>query len=151
MLFRSTPHLLHALSENGHADTAWALLEQTTCPSWLFPVLHGATTVWERWNSWTPESGFGDPRMNSFNHYAYGAVLDWIIGAAAGIRPDFTLDPHPGGTLEFLEAEYRGLSVRWERKPSGGYRYLVSVPEGCEAHFRGTALPSGKHEFELGD
>ncbi|MBO4492166.1 MAG: family 78 glycoside hydrolase catalytic domain [Lentisphaeria bacterium] len=149
--FLGTPHLLHALSENGHADTAWALLEQTTCPSWLFPVLHGATTVWERWNSWTPESGFGDPGMNSFNHYAYGAVLDWIIGVAAGIRPDFTLDPHPGGSLEFLEAEYRGLSVRWEKMPSGGYRYFVSVPEGCEARFRGASLPPGKHEFEIGN
>lgn len=137
--FLGTPHLLHALSHNGHADMAWQLLEQTTCPSWLFPVLNGATTVWERWNSWSPENGFADPAMNSFNHYAYGSVLDWIIGEAAGIHPDFTIDPHPGGSLTYLEAEYRNLKVRWD-KNGDDILYTITVPDNITAIFRGQIL-----------
>ena len=137
--FLGTPHLLHALSKNGYTDTAWALLEQKSCPSWLFPVLNGATTVWERWDSWTPEKGFQDPKMNSFNHYAYGAVLDWIIGVAAGISPDFNIDPHPGGTLSFMEVEYKGVFVRWE-KDEKEIRYTVKIPAGVKARFRGEVL-----------
>jgi alpha-L-rhamnosidase len=137
--FLGTPHLLHALSANGYTDTAWKLLEQKSCPSWLFPVLNGATTIWERWDSWTPKKGFQDPKMNSFNHYAYGAVLDWIIGVAAGISPDFDIDPHPGGTLSFMEVEYKGFFVRWE-KDEKEIRYTVKVPAGIKAKFRGEVL-----------
>ena len=139
--FLGTPHLLHALSKNGYTDTAWALLEQKTYPSWLFSVLNGATTVWEHWNSWTPENGFQNPDMNSFNHYAYGAVLDWIICVGAGIAPDFNIDPHPGGTLSFMEVKYRGVFLRWE-KTEKEIRYTVRVPEGISAKFRGKALDS---------
>ena len=141
--FLGTPYLLHALSDNGKAQTAWALLEQTTCPSWLFPVLNGATTIWERWDGWTPEKGFQTPTMNSFNHYAYGAVLDWIIGKAAGISPDFDIDPVPGGTLSFLEAEYRGIYVRWD-KNADKIRYTVKVPADRSVRFRGSELAGGK-------
>lgn len=141
--FLGTPHLLHALSKNGYTDTAWALLEQKTCPSWLFPVLNGATTVWEHWDSWTPEKGFCDPVMNSFNHYAYGAVLDWIIGVGAGIAPDFNIDPHPGGTLSFMEAEYRGVYIRWD-KADDKINYTIKVPSGISAKFRGQVLECEK-------
>ena len=141
--FLGTPHLLHALSANGYTDTAWALLEQKTYPSWLFSVLNGATTVWEHWNSWTPENGFQNPEMNSFNHYAYGAVLDWIIGVAAGIAPDYNIDPHPGGTLSFMEVQYRGVFLRWE-KEDGKIRYTVKVPDGISAKFRGKVLSGAK-------
>lgn len=137
--FLGTPHLLHALSGNGFAATAWKLLEQKSCPSWLFPVLNGATTVWERWDSWTPEKGFQDPSMNSFNHYAYGAVLDWIVGVAAGISPDFDIDPHPGGSLSFMEVRYRGVFLRWEKR-GNAVDYTLKVPAGIPAKFRGRAL-----------
>lgn len=146
--FLGTPQLLHALSENGYRDLAWELLEQTTCPSWLFPVLNGATTVWEHWDSWTPENGFKNPSMNSFNHYAYGAVLDWIVKDAAGISPDFNVVPHPGGTLSFMEVNYRGLSVRWERD-AGKCKCFIYVPEGIPAKFQNAPLAPGKHEFVL--
>ena len=144
--FLGTPHLLHALSENGYRELAWKLLEQTTFPSWLFPVLNGATTVWEHWDSWTPEKGFKDPEMNSFNHYAYGAVLDWIIKDAAGIAPDFNIDPHPGGTLSYLDVTYRGVRVRWE-KENDKYLCLIDVPEGIIAKFRGETLSVGEHRY----
>ena len=144
--FLGTPQLLHALSENGYRELAWELLEQKTFPSWLFPVLNGATTVWEHWDSWTPENGFKNPEMNSFNHYAYGAVLDWIIKDAAGISPDFNIDPHPGGTLTHMEVSYRGLKVRWE-KENGKYHCFLSVPDGIAAKFRGEALSAGEHRF----
>ena len=146
--FLGTPHLLHALSENGYRDLAWELLEQTTFPSWLFPVVNGATTVWEHWDSWTPEKGFKDPKMNSFNHYAYGAVLDWIIGDAAGISPDFNIDPHPGGTLTRMNVKFRGVNVRWE-KEKNDYHCFISVPEGVPVKFRNTLLTPGEHEFIL--
>ena len=114
--------------------------------SGLFPVLNGATTVWEHWDSWTPEKGFKDPEMNSFNHYAYGAVLDWIIKDAAGIAPDFNIDPHPGGTLSYLDVTYRGVRVRWE-KENDKYLCLIDVPEGIIAKFRGETLSVGEHRY----
>ena len=147
--FLGTPHLLHVLSDNGYLHTAWELLEQTTFPGWLFPVLNGATTVWERWNGWTAESGFADAKMNSFNHYAYGAVLDWIIGVAAGISPDFSIDPHPGGSLTHLTAEYRGVSVCWDKSDSE-IVYSIKVPAGITAKFRGRALP-GPVDFKYSE
>ncbi|HDP36192.1 MAG TPA: rhamnosidase, partial [Candidatus Hydrogenedentes bacterium] len=77
--FIGTPRLLPALTLAGRDDLAWRLLMNTTYPSWLYQVTLGATTMWERWNGWTPEQGFGDPNMNSFNHYAFGAVGEWIF------------------------------------------------------------------------
>lgn len=85
--FLGTPWLLDVLSDNGRIDVAYRLLLQDTYPSWLFPVVHGdATTMWERWDSWSESRGFADSRMTSFNHYAYGAVGDWIYRTVAGIR-----------------------------------------------------------------
>ncbi len=76
--FLGTPLLLKVLTKIGQLDLAYAVLEQTTYPGWLYPVTQGATTMWERWNSWNEETGFGDIGMNSFNHYAYGAVGEWF-------------------------------------------------------------------------
>ena len=118
-------------------------LEQQTYPSWLFSVINGATTVWEHWDSWTPENGFLDPVMNSFNHYAYGAVLDWIIGVGAGIAPDLNIDPHAGGTLSFMEVEYKNIYVRWD-KDKDTINYTVKVPSGIAAKFRGIELENDK-------
>lgn len=144
--FLGTPYLLHALSDNGHNELAWALLEQTTYPSWLYQVKMGATTMWERWDSLT-EKGFAKSTMNSFNHYAYGSVYDWLIGKAVGIQPDFSIDPHPGGSLKYIEAAYRNLTVRWEKLDDNNIRYTVNVPENTIANFRGKKLASGVHTF----
>ena len=84
--FIGTPRLLPALSLAGRDDVAYKLLFTDTYPSWLFPVKNGATTMWERWNGWTPDKGFGDIGMNSFNHYAFGAVGEYLYGGVGGIK-----------------------------------------------------------------
>ena len=86
--FVGTPYLNHVLTQGGRSDIAYALLLQQSYPSWLFPVTNGATTIWERWDGWTPDRGFQDAGMNSFNHYAYGAIGDWLYSTVAGINPD---------------------------------------------------------------
>ena len=91
--FVGTPYICQVLTDAGRLDLAYALLLQKTFPSWLYSVLHGATTIWERWDGWTETKGFQDPEMNSFNHYAYGAVGTWMYQVIAGIRPD---PQHPG-------------------------------------------------------
>ena len=85
--FVGVSHLLPVLAESGHADTAYNLLFQDSFPSWLFSVKHGATTIWERWDGWTPEKGFQDPGMNSFNHYSLGSCGEFLFGGIGGIRP----------------------------------------------------------------
>jgi alpha-L-rhamnosidase len=98
--FVGTPHLLHVLTDIGRLDLAYGLLLRREYPSWLYPVTMGATTVWERWDGFTDERGFQDPAMNSFNHYAYGAVVDWIFSTLAGLD---------------LDADFRESSVGWRR------------------------------------
>lgn len=112
--FLGTPLLLRTLSDAGEIDLAYDLLLQTSRPGWLYPVTQGATTMWERWDSWTGDLGFSDPEMNSFNHYAYGAVGDWFFETICGIRPDpdefafqsFILSPEPGKRLTSAAARF---------------------------------------------
>ena len=84
--FVGTRDLMHVLTKIGRTDVAYRLLFTDTYPSWLFPVKNGATSIWERWNSWTPEKGFGNAGMNSFSHYAYGAVGQWMFENIGGIK-----------------------------------------------------------------
>ena len=100
--FVGTAWLMQALSKAGYPETAYDLLLQEEYPSWLFSVNQGATTIWERWNSYTVKDGFGNVNMNSFNHYAYGAVAEWMAASAGGIRFD---DGQPGGKLLIFAAE----------------------------------------------
>lgn len=88
--FVGSPYLPHVLSETGHTDVAYDLLHQKQWPSWLYAVTQGATTIWERWDGWTHDKGYQDAGMNSFNHYAYGAVGDWLYQVVAGLG---TLEP----------------------------------------------------------
>ncbi|MBQ6473511.1 MAG: family 78 glycoside hydrolase catalytic domain [Victivallales bacterium] len=140
--FVGTPLLLRTLSDHGHVDLAYDLLCQTTYPGWLYPITLGATTMWERWNSYS-EKGFGNVSMNSFNHYAYGAVGDWFFSTMGGIRPDpnspafldFTLAPQFGH--RFGEASVSYNSVRgvirsaWKRILPGQVRRKGgSLPKG---------------------
>ncbi|TXI80054.1 MAG: alpha-L-rhamnosidase, partial [Cupriavidus sp.] len=110
--FLGTPYLAHVLSANGRTDVAYALLNQKTYPSWLFPVTQGATTIWERWNSWTHESGFATAGTNSFNHYAFGAIVDWFYGVICGIKPlapgfsEVLIAPQPGGKISHARAVF---------------------------------------------
>jgi alpha-L-rhamnosidase len=124
--FLGTPYLCHVLSRFGYDTVAYKLLLQDTYPSWLYPVKMGATTIWERWDGQKPDSSFQTPGMNSFNHYAYGAIGDWMYrnitgidnyGDAAGYRK-ISIRPHPGGNLSNanadLETGYGKLSVHWK-------------------------------------
>lgn len=149
--FVGTPYLLHALSENGYTDVAYELLMQEKSPSWLYSVCHGATTMWEHWNSLKEDGSFWSTSMNSFNHYAYGAVYDWIFGVAAGIKPmdqapayrEITVEPHPNKCLGFVDTsiDSRNGTVRmhWYYKGDVVY-YELEIPEGVTAHL---TLPSG--------
>jgi alpha-L-rhamnosidase len=92
-----------ALTQIGRADLAWDLVLTNTYPSWLFSVKNGATTIWERWDGWTPERGFQDSSMNSFNHYSLGSIGAWLYSGAAGIRPG---DASPGYKHFFLAPQF---------------------------------------------
>ena len=85
--FVGTPYLLHVLSDYGYVSLAWSLLLRENYPSWLYPITKGATTIWEHWDGIMESGDFWPRDMNSYNHYAYGAVADWVYGNAAGIRP----------------------------------------------------------------
>ena len=115
--FVGVSYLLPVLTQAGKVDTAYRLLMQDTFPSWLFSVKHGATTIWERWDGWTPERGFQDPGMNSFNHYSLGSCGQWLFDSAAGIgldpeKPGFRhiiIHPRVGGGLTSASASLRSM------------------------------------------
>ncbi|MEH0414867.1 alpha-L-rhamnosidase [Streptomyces scabiei] len=147
--------LAPVLTDEGRADLAYELLHQDALPSWLFSVKNGATTVWERWNSWAEDAGFGPVGMNSFNHYAYGAIMEWMYSYMAGIARDpdapgfkrFLLQPHldPTGRITRVrathESPYGEILSAWE-VGSGGRRlaYDVAVPANSEATLRVPAV-----------
>jgi alpha-L-rhamnosidase len=143
--FLGAKPLLPALSKTGHSDVAYDLFLQTEYPSWGFEVVNGATTIWERWNSYTHEEGFGGERnagMNSFSHYAFGAVCEWMFGNAAGIKtvsPAFntiTIRPEPDRRLGFLDCSYISISgeilSNWKYSDNG-FVMEVSVPVNVTA------------------
>lgn len=140
--FVGTPYLLHALSDNGRADIAYKLLLNEDAPSWLYSVNKGATTMWEHWNGIKEDGAFWSADMNSFNHYAYGAVGDWLYGVVAGIRieePGYkkvTLAPQPDQHLGYATASvqtpYGALQSSWEYV-NGAVRYKFIIPKGITA------------------
>ena len=156
--FVGTPYLLHALSENGYTEVAFDLLLQEEFPSWLYSVNHGATTVWEHWDGVKEDGSLWEERMNSYNHYAYGAVYDWIFGVAAGIKVledgagyrHISVSPHTDKRLGFLKAEikmrfgklsshwyYRDDAVIFELEIPDGVTAEVSLPDGSERTLTG--------------
>lgn len=156
--FVGTPYLLHALSDNGYAETAYDLLLRREYPSWLYPISKGATTVWEHWDGIKPDGTMWSTDMNSFNHYAYGAVADWMYGAAAGInsdpdRPGFEhiiFHPVTDRRLDFVKASIdtrRGTVASEWRRENGRIKYIFTVPEGCGAS---VIIGGEKHEVGAG-
>ncbi|MCL2107521.1 MAG: family 78 glycoside hydrolase catalytic domain, partial [Oscillospiraceae bacterium] len=145
--FLGTPYLLHALSANGCTALAYDLLLRREYPSWLYPVTQGATTIWERWDGQRPDGSFQDTGMNSFNHYAYGAVGDWLLGVVCGIqtdekRPGFRhiifapqADPRLGWARGEIETRHGLVRAGW-RSTDTGFAYEFTVPEGCTAEIR---------------
>lgn len=141
--FHGSRALLPALSRYGRNDVAYALLLQDTYPSWLYNVKNGATTIWERWDSWTPDRGFQNPAMNSFNMPNIGASIgEWLFACVGGIDTvgagfeTIRIAPQPGDGLTYASATYhsiRGLiAVRWE-KTSNGLVLDVHIPSNCYA------------------
>jgi alpha-L-rhamnosidase len=118
--FVGTPLLAPVLTRCGRIDVAYKLLLQKEYPSWIYSILQGATTMWERWNSYTKDKGFGDAGMNSFNHYAYGAIGEWMFATVAGIdldpaEPGFShilIQPQPGGGLTWARGELQSRHGR---------------------------------------
>ena len=142
--FLGTSILMQTLTENGMTDIAYELLFQHKNPSWLYSIDNGATTIWERWNSYMKDSGMGPRGMNSFNHYAYGCVCEWIWETAAGISADpkqpgfkhIIMAPIPDKRLGFLNAEYKSaagiIKSAWKYK-GNQWIWKFTIPEGATA------------------
>ena len=142
--FLGTSILMATLTENGMSDIAYELLFQRKNPSWIYSIDNGATTIWERWNSYTKDKGLGPVGMNSFNHYAYGAVCEWIWETAAGIASDaanpgfkhIIMKPIPDKRLGYIKAEYQsaaGLIKSAWRYEGNQWIWDFTIPEGATA------------------
>ena len=147
--FIGTPYLNLVLSQNGFDEVAYQLFEQTEYPSWLYPVLQGATTMWERWNSYTIKRGFGLVDMNSFNHYSFGAIEEWMFSYMLGIQPlesdpgyhSFVLSPRPGGSFSYARGAYDTVYGRIESSwrwldGADGVEYEFLVPANTTARLQ---------------
>jgi len=140
--FLGTKDLMLVLAKIGRNDVASRLLHNDTFPSWGFSIKHGATSIWERWDGWTPDQGFQDPGMNSFAHYSFGAVGQWIFENVAGIQsaaPGYKkiiIRPQPGGRLTHAQAAYRSprgeIRSRWRLRKQL-FTLDVSIPANAAA------------------
>lgn len=141
--FVGTPYVCHVLSRYGYTDVAYELLNQERYPSWLYPVKQGATTIWERWDGIKPDGSFQDASMNSFNHYAYGAIGEWLYRVVAGIELDPTapgygrilIQPQPGGQLTYasagLDSMYGRIESKWMLEDDS-FQLAVTIPPNTE-------------------
>lgn len=146
--FVGTPYLCHVLSENGYHDLAVGLVQQEEYPSWLYSVNQGATTIWEHWDGIKPDGSFWSDAMNSYNHYAYGAVGDWLYRAVAGLDADeqipgykrMILRPNPDSGLTHARAQYDSLYGKtvcgWKISEDGQVVYEIELPPNTTAELR---------------
>jgi alpha-L-rhamnosidase len=163
--FVGTPIIQDALTRTGHLETARRLLTQTESPSWLYPVTMGATTVWERWDSMLPDGSINPGEMTSFNHYALGAIGDWLHRVVAGLAPEepayarLRIQPHPLVEFDHAWAEhltpYGTARAGWRRE-DGVVRVEAVVPPNTTAVVvlpdgRELEVGSGSHEWEVED
>jgi alpha-L-rhamnosidase len=142
--FVGTPYFCFALSQNGRLKEAYELLLKDDFPSWLYQVKAGATTIWEHWDGIKPDGTMWSPDMNSFNHYAYGAVGEWLFRVAAGIEADeneagfkhILIHPHIGGGLDYVNASYStvygDIVVSWNAE-GNKVRLKVTIPHNTTA------------------
>lgn len=149
--FLGTPYFCHALSQNQHPKAAWALLLKEDFPSWLYQVKAGATTIWEHWDGIKPDGSMWSPDMNSFNHYAYGAVGEWLYRTVAGIEADEAapgfkhalISPLPGGGLSWMNAHYQSIygdiAVKWQAV-KGRVVLTFSIPANTTATVKLSAV-----------
>ncbi len=154
--FVGTPYLNHVLCQYGYSETAYTILLRREYPGWLYPITQGATTIWEHWDGIKPDGTMWSKDMNSFNHYAYGAVCDWLFGGVAGINPDpeapgykhIIFQPYADKRLSYakavLETRYGRVESSWQIE-GDNICYTLVVPEGCTATFK-----LGKASREIG-
>ncbi len=152
--FLGVRHLCPVLSDIGATDRAYRLLLNDTYPSWGFSIRHGATTIWERWDGWTPEHGFQSPKMNSFNHYAYGSVGEWLFARVAGIDYDeaapgfrsIRFRPLFDSRIGWCKAEYQAqvgwISSAWQIA-GPDVRWRIVVPPNCTGRVALAAAADG--------
>jgi alpha-L-rhamnosidase len=145
--FVGTKDLMGTLTRVGKTEVAYQLFHNDAFPSWGFSIQHGATSIWERWDGWTPENGFQDPGMNSFAHYSFGAVGEWMFKTIAGIDSDapaydhIIIHPRPGGRVTWVKATYDSIhgpiAAAWrimpEPRPNGEFRLYVTIPANTTA------------------
>ncbi len=154
-----TPYLLHELSRYGHTDIAWSLLLRREYPGWLYPVTKGATTIWEHWDGIKPDGSFWSDDMNSYNHYAYGSVADWVFGVACGIQPAepgfarARIAPQPDSRVNSLSAVLDTVHGRirssWKHTENG-IRYEIDTPVPAEILIGGISRQVEKGRFIFG-
>jgi alpha-L-rhamnosidase len=148
---QSTIRLLLELTRNGRNELAWHLVRDRTFPSWGYMIENGATTIWERWDGYVKGRGFQNPGMNSFNHWAFGSVGEWMVRNILGIQPDekhpgyrrFTIHPRPGGGVTWARGSYDSIRGRIEsgwRIEGGRFRLQVKIPANTTARVH---LPAG--------
>jgi len=150
--FIGTPYINLVLSRYGRDEEAYKLFEQRNFPSWLYPVLQGATTMWERWNSYTIKQGFGPVDMNSFNHYSFGAIQEWMFSYMLGIQPvesdpgyhSFVLAPRVGGSFKYVKGHYDSVYGRIE----SSWRW-INYGEGVEFSFAVPANTSARLQLPV--
>ena len=140
--FVGTKDLMATLTAIDRPDVAYRLFQNDTFPSWGFSIKHGATSIWERWDGWTPEKGFQDPGMNSFAHYSFGAVAEWMFKTIAGIDTDglgyrnIIIKPRPGGRLTWAKASYNSINgliaTDWKFK-NDALHLTVTIPVNTTA------------------
>jgi alpha-L-rhamnosidase len=162
--FLGAPLVCPVLSDNGYWNEAFMLLNRKEYPSWLYPITRGATTIWERWDGIKEDGSFQDKEMNSFNHYAYGAIGEWLYKVVAGIeldpeRPGYKhikIQPHPGGGLQYaraaLESPYGRIVSDWQIRDNrftltveipANSTATVRLPGASEGSLRGSATGPG--------
>lgn len=164
--FLGTPYLCYVLSRYGRLDVAVKLLEREEFPSWLYSVKQGATTIWEHWDGIKPDGSFWSEAMNSFNHYAYGCILDWMVEVLAGLNVDeritgykrFSVAPHLPDTWDSLNCRYDSLYGRIAvslRRADGAIAVRLAVPENTLCMFKlgdyRKDFGSGEYEFQCPD
>ncbi len=143
--FVGTKDLMGALTKAGRLDVAYRLFNNDTFPSWGFSIRHGATSIWERWDGWTPEKGFFKPSMNSFAHYSFGAVAEWMFKTIGGIDTDgpgfkrIIIAPRPGGGIEHADVKYNSIhgkiASRW-KLADGVLTLDIDIPANTTAEVR---------------
>jgi alpha-L-rhamnosidase len=151
--FAGTPLITHALTKSGHHQVAYRMLLEKGCPSWMYPITMGATTMWERWDSMLPDGSINPGEMTSFNHYALGSIINWLHSSVGGVTPispgwkEIRVEPIPGGTIDSAEVAYETpygrLECRWRIYPEDNqFRLELLVPPNSSAL---VILPSEQH------